>query len=303
MLLTTAAVAADNLMPYMQDLQTRNQEGPMVEDVDGCPHIPDAYEMHALSLQPALLQPDVDQLEAAETLAIEEQYAPTRSSAENFKPEQFNILDAAVQWENILDHEISGFTSTYSGIDFHIYSDEADPFETLDLQGLDELFHAAFSDKVHYEHIGVRTLMDCMRHRFIDADGPRELEGTDVNVYIASGTGVCWSNGLVQEKPSGVLSDTFCDSAGATYMGIELSLGPLKYQEGWTAIMTTDTNPATYPTTIAQKAIHEVGGHLWAQAAGIPFKIRPNEALAQYIENQVIGDVYGGTVPTPITYK
>jgi hypothetical protein len=49
--------------------------------------------------------------------------------------------------------------------------------------------------------------------------------------------------------------------------------------------------------------IHEISGHLWAQAAGMPFKLKPNEKLASYIEAQVMYDVYAGHPPAPVTYK
>ena len=300
-LLATAAIALQNIAPYADDLRTMNDQGSMIEDVEGCPDIPTFSTMHAGMSRPGAAAFTPAEIEAAEKVELD--YADKRSKVEEFEPKKFDPLAAALEWKNVLSHEITSFTSSISGVKFHIYSDREDPFKLLDLPTLDELFHAVFSDKASFEHVGVQALVDCMRHRFIDADGPRELEGREVNIFIPSETGICWSNGLIQHKPKTAPYKSFCDSNGATYMDLRLSLGTLHYSEGWSAFMTTSTDPEEYPERLSELAIHELNGHLWEQAAGLPFKLDPNEQLAQYIESQVIADVYNGHPPVAIVFS
>ena len=128
-------------------------------------------------------------------MLAEAQFKNTRSAAENFKARSFDITEAAREWMDIFRNKQQTFVSEYSGAIFHLYSDKPNAFKHFDAEAFDTAAHIILDPSISHAHIAIKEFADCMRHRFIDPNGPRELEGKHINIYIPSTYGLCWVNG------------------------------------------------------------------------------------------------------------
>jgi hypothetical protein len=300
-----AFVAVDNATFYYETARVSADDQTMLYDIEGCEPFPAVAEEGKHDEVTFKGEP-LTEAEKQALLDIEFEFKGTESAAKNFERSKFNPLDFILDWVEIHKHEKLAFTSEISGLDVHIYSDtDKNPFVIEDksetIGAIDELIHSSLDESVEYSHVGVDAYVDCLRERFIDEDGPRELEDERLNIYVPSKPGVCFSNGLVQEFPDDATYGEFCDSVGAT-KEIRIAIRPFyEYRRNWMVIMTTSKSPEVAEYKLSKILVHEPT-HFLMETAGMPFRITENERLAEYIEQQVITQIYHDDIPLSLAY-
>ena len=150
----------------------------------------------------------------------------------------------------------------------------------------------------------MQEFADCMRWRFVDPQGPRELEGVTIHLYIVSDRGVCFKNGIIQDKPKQNATE-FCDSVGATKAGIVFAFPPfLNEKADWSVIMATAEEKESAERQISRRLLHELSGHYLLQRAGQEFAWDLNESAAQEYEEQAIRQLYpDNELPQIVSYR
>lgn len=298
--LTPPAVIV-SLYTHNRWLQTADEPGDMVEDVSGCPTFSQPTIEQKAPKTPAALGQQLH-LELS-SLAVELGQKDTRSAAENFHAKDFELVESIKQWAEVLRYEQVDFTSQYSGVRIHIFSDTDNAFEIIDTSAFDELMHAGMSRDMNFKHAGLQAFSDCMYRRFIDPSGPRELEGRDLNVFIPSDYGVCFKNGVIQFKPKQA-EKTYCESVGWTKTDLTFALPPfIDSSFDWSVIMATDHTKADAESQLSERIIHELSGHYFLQLAGQVFKWDPNEMAADEITKEVMQQLYSDQPPTAIAFS
>lgn len=281
-------------------ISTRNNDsGEMIEYAEGC----EPFTLLRQSDDGAtiVINGTATEQQIIQTLDTEAKFKHTRSAAENFEPQSFNFIETAKEWIDVFGSKQYTYKSKYSGVVFHIYSDKPDAFESFDLEAFDEITHAILNPDIKYNHISIQQFADCMKRRFIESDGPRELEGKDINVFIPSDYGVCWVNGQIQDKPPRAKSKEFCDSIGGTKYMLDLSIGPVQKKSSWVVTMPTSSNIETAQLAMSQYIAHEFG-HLFTQAGGLPFELIPNEKVVDMLEQEALQQIYPDVQPVVLNY-
>ena len=300
-----AFVAVDNATFYYETTRVSADDPSMLYDIDGCDPFPKVVKENDNNLKANYKK--LTEAEIQAMLNVELDFKDTTSAARNFEPLKFNPLEFTLDWVEIHKHEQLNFISDISGLEVHLYSDTEDnPFiiedETETVDVIDELIHSSLDERVSYKHAGVEAYVDCLRERFIDMSGPRELEGQRLDVYVPSTPGVCFSNGLVQEFPEGAIYKEFCDSVGAT-KDIRITVRPIyEYRRNWMAIMTTNKESDVVDVKLSRMFVHEPT-HFLMETAGMPFRLDKNESLAQHLEHEVINQLYSDGLPTSLSYR
>lgn len=286
-------------------LFTGDSEGTIIEDVDGCEPFTksDVLEDGSIVFEAGSNGMYSDQMKLA-TLLVELEHKKTVSAAENFEADRFELHKAIKQWAEVLRHRQLAFTSEISGLRIHLYSDRTDAFASVDTKALDRLTHAILDPSIDYPHVGMQEFVDCMYWRFIDQNGPRELEDVDLNIYIPSQRGICFRNGILQNKPERH-SEGFCDSVGGTKSEIAFAIPPFFHKKSdWSIVIGTRHDKEDAEAQISRHLLHELSGHYLLQRAGQAFKWDANEAASQEYEEQAYQQLFGdGSLPIVIRYN
>ncbi len=288
-----AFVAVDNAAFYYETAGVSADTGTILYDIEGCEPFPNAEEIQN------------DEKKKA-TNNVEKEFNSKVSAASKFELFKFNPVEFTLDWFEIHTSEQFSFTSEISGLEIHVYSDtDQNPFKIEDIEEsmgvIDELIHSSLDERLVYEHVGVAAYVDCLRKRFIDADGPRELVDERLNIYVPSKPGVCFSDGLVKELPKDKTSKEFCDSIGGT-KEIRFSVWPFyEYRHNWMVLMTTSTDPETAEYRLSKKLGHE-SDHFLMEESGMHFDYDGNEGLAQYQEREVMDQLYAEDIPVSFAY-
>jgi hypothetical protein len=299
-----AFVSVDNAKFYYDTTRVSADDNRMLYDIDGCDPFPDNEAGKDTDTGDSSNTLTATEKQAIENIEFE--FKDTKSAARNFEPHKFNPAKFVLDWVEIHKNEQLAFTSEISGLNVYLYSDTKNyPFQIEDKQEtittLDELIHSSLDTRVNYEHLGVAAYIDCLRHRYINPEGPRELEDKRLNVYVPSRPGVCFSNGLVQDFPDGAIYREFCDSIGAT-KDIRLAVRPFyEYRQNWMVLMTNDKTPTAAEHELSELFVHEPT-HFLMETAGMPFRYDENEALADYLEQQVLDQLYSEHLPVSLSY-
>lgn len=301
-----AFVGIDNYAYYYHTINVDADDGSMISDIDGCDEFP-KIEYSKLAFGPQL-ETGFTTKQVEDTIQVEEDQSRKSSAATKFKPMKFNAPDFVRDWYGIRKNELFSFESAYTGLDVHIYSDsEENPFKTNDIdktkQQIDTLMNSSLSEDVNFGHVTVQGYAECLRERFVDIDGPRELENERLNIYIPSKPGVCVVNGVVQEFPRDSTYDDFCDSIAYTYKDVRARAWPFyEFKESWMVLMSYHDNPTEVDSQLSRLLIHEPT-HYFMQAAGMPFQYHPNERLGDHIEKETIKQLYPDGIPVSLEYK
>lgn len=279
-------------------VSTMHQDGPMFEDAKKCPPLPTVRQSpDGTIIVSNAPKSGISAFQAKDTLITEEEQKDIKSAAENFETNGVNVISTGLQWVDIFVNKQFSFKSRISGVNFDIYSDRPNAFGYFNTEIFDELAHATLSEDVTYSHVGAQALVDCMQWRLVDPEGPRDIEGEGINVFIPSKYGVCWRDALIQDKPQEVPYGDFCDSSGGTLMDLSLRAGPFTHDTSWSVLMASNSDPAVARRSLSVGVVHELGGHAWPQKVGMPFKLDPNEQAADLIENEAIAQLYPNGLP------
>jgi hypothetical protein len=311
LLISTALVATPPVMAGVSISQNEwlfsdDTAGAMIGNVPNCPEftqITERSEDGSIQFNNQAGGTYSDELKLA-TLLTEIEHTNTVSAAENFDAKKFELSTVITQWAEVLRHKQLTFTSEISGLHFAIYSDRSDAFDSIDTSSIDKLTHAILDPAIHYPHVGMQEFADCMRWRFVDPQGPRELEGVTIHLYIVSDRGVCFKNGIIQDKPKQNATE-FCDSVGATKAGIVFAFPPfLNEKADWSVIMATAEEKESAERQISRRLLHELSGHYLLQRAGQEFAWDLNESAAQEYEEQAIRQLYpDNELPQIVSYR
>lgn len=302
----TISIGAYNAVQYYDLFE--NQGGrddiDMIEDAEHCAPFDyvETEPQTGLPIAPAGFTFE----QAKNTIAVEKQHAHVRSAAERLKPAGFNLLRFVEQFARANLHEFDSFTSAYSGAEIHLHSNIRNPSVEADTALLDELFHSTLDERITYDHITVGQFMECARENILLSRGGDMLKGVRINLYIHGTPGVCFSNGHLQEYPTtgNVTYLSFCDSSAGTLkdLWIDIVPGILTYEQTWSAVTTHHHDIDKANRSINRFILHEPA-HLWMQSLGLPFKVHPNERLADHIEQQVTRQLYPKGIPLAVTYS
>lgn len=277
-----------------------NDSGEMIEYAEGCE--PFTLIRTTEEGKPVVVQGTATEQEINQTLQTEAKFKATRSAAENFEAKSFDLAEAIREWIDIFRNKQQTFVSTYTGAVFHLYSDKPDAFKHFDAEAFDRAAHMILDPSVAYSHKAVDQFAECMRHRFIDPNGPRELEGKRINIYIPSTYGLCWVNGQFQDKPPRAKAREFCDSTGGTKYELIVPTGIIPVKSSWVVTMPTSSNIDYAERAISENITHEFG-HLLTQAGGLPFELIPNEKVVDMLESESLEQLYPEGPPRIIKYQ
>lgn len=299
-----AFVSVDNAAFYYDTARLNADDGHMLYDIDGCEPFPDPIHNPVKTVGDNKV--DLTPAEIEEIEAVEFEFIESKSAATNFKPEKFNAVDFIKDWVEIHRHEQLTFTSEISGLDVHLYTDvEENPFDLTDkaetISVMDELIHISLDERIEYSHAGIAAYVDCLQYKYLDPEGPRELEEESLHIYVPSKPGVCFSNGLVQDLPADVAYKPFCNSVGAT-KDVRITAWPFyEYRRDWMVLMASRSEKHNAEYKISKMFIHEPT-HFLMETAGMPFRYHENERLALYLENEVIKQLYPDGLPASLKY-
>lgn len=289
---------------YTLGIEGRRDDIEMIEDAAKCP--PFDYVNTDLATGRPIVPQGFTLEQAIATTTTENDFADVKSAADNVEPRKFNLFASINELLGFDDTEFASFTSEYSGADFHLYSDREDPFESVDTEVIDELIHASLDDTIVYDHITVNQFMEYARDNILLSHGGHMLDGERINIYLHSQPEYCWSNGTVQKFPTGTGTTfkEFCDSRGASYKDVTISIIPgiLQYEHTWMAVMTHRSLDGKANEKLNEGLLHEFV-HIVQQYLGLPFKYNPNERHADYVEEETIETLYPDGLPLGIKFN